>query len=463
MEDPQEHKLSGPSLTVVTKKEIETLKTRGRIGLVSLTVADTAIDFQLLATVLVNNYQTIKTLSVTHNETKLTHASPQSFQQFQLALYRCVNLNKLEFKHSGEHLDDNFNDPEFVLAIMKMATQSRLKVLHWNPEPVYQSKISDLQNHLSFPQSDQRLQNKRHECEYKLYQYRRALKLLPEIRKLLAERQNKPQKNVLIEIPDENNFYIELVTATILFHSSEMECLTIRMLNTAQYDPYLSHFDPFLMALSQCQNLRSFKLETFQGAFVGPQIEGLFQTISKLPLRALSFNKTYIGLIGFQCLAKMAEQTKLVEIDLTLSGLTCNKSVGFLAQFVRNATSLQSVSLGRSPMTLNWWQILNEASRSNFSRPTIAWQITHEEEMKAKMRIMQSCITFNVKELDEIESDSKEFNSEVVNIDQKFQTFVSGNRLFAFYGVSKHSEREKLINRSSGTPPKNYGMATPKP
>ncbi len=332
---------------------------------------------------MVNNHHTIKTLSVTHNETKLTHASPQSFQQFELALYRCINLDKLEFRHSGEHLDDNFNDPEFVLAVIKVATQSRLKVLHWNPEPVYQSKISDLQNHLnSFPQSDQRLQNKRHECEYKLYQYRRALKLLPEIRKLLEERQNKPQKNVLIEIPDENNFSIELVTATILFHSSEMECLTIRMLNTAQYDPYLSHFNPFLMALSQCQNLRSFKLETFQGAFVGAQIEGLFQTISKLPLRALSFNKTYIGLIGFQCLAKMAVQTKLVDIDLTLSGLTCKKSVELLAQFVRNATSLQRVSLGRSPMTLNWWQILVEASLSNFSRPAVAWQIQSRNHSK---------------------------------------------------------------------------------
>jgi hypothetical protein len=361
---------------------------------------------------------------------------------------------------------------QYVLTVIKVITQGVINVLDWNPEAGYQTKVSDLKKELSSSdKSDGRKTD--HASSYhftkqqlQLNQYQRAYKLLQEAKKLTEARQQSPKKNVVIEIPDEEAFDLNLITTTILYHSSVVESLTIRMLNTARHDPSLSSdFELFLNALSQCISLHTLKIETFQSAFWASSVQALFKTISKLPLKFLSFKKTYIGPVGFQCLAQMAEQNKLVEIDLTLSGLVYQTSAEFLAECV-SKTSLQRIILGKSPMTLKWWQMLTKARESNPARPKIEWQVSHEEEMKTKMRIMLNALAYD-QNITTIDDDYEQFSSEVVDIEQQLQTFVSDREsvtgLLAVYGDPTSDERKKLINKSSSAPSKSYGATTPRP
>lgn len=362
---------------------------------------------------------------------------------------------------------------QYVLTVIKVVTQGVIKILDWNPEAGYQTKVSDLKKELSSSdKSDGRKTD--HASSYhftkqqlQLNQYQRAYKLLQEAKKLAEARQQGPQKNVVIEIPDEEAFDLNLITTTILYHSSVVESLTIRMLNTARHDPSLSSdFELFSNALSQCQSLHTLKIETFQSAFWASAIQALFKTISKLPLKFLSFKKTYIGPVGFQCLAQMAKQNKLVEIDLTLSGLICQTSAKLLAECLSKNPSLQRIILGKSPMTLKWWQLLTKACESNPARPKIEWQVSHEEEMKTKMQIMLNALAYD-QNIISIDDDYEQFSLEVVDIEQQLLTFVcereSVNGSLAVYGNPTSDERKKLINTSSGTPSKSYGATTPRP
>lgn len=322
---------------------------------------------------------------------------------------------------------------EYLPYLIDVVTNvSTLKVLEWNPEVFHRNKAYYWINEHQYTAEHYRkllmgetldeLQAS-DAAKYKQEQDQACL-LLNEVQKFIEHRNGYRNMEVLIELPNERCVDFVLVGKTALLNRAVLQNLTIRMANIERHAPCIStrQFELFLEMLGQCQRLRSLKIEEFQNAFTPSMIRDLFKVLETLPIEDLSFSKTFIGPVGVQCLSSLCQKKKIGEIDLTLIGLIHRKSVEDLAKCIKASTSLRVITLGKSPLTIAWWQILADAARSNPNRPALQWQVTHEVAIKAKMEVLCTALYYGEEErfyARDISFD--EFCKEIVNIELQWR------------------------------------------
>lgn len=310
-----------------------------------------------------------------------------------------------------------------------------LKSLDWTPDGFYKNKayywINEYPNfseiyrkHVMGESLADLVASDKVKYEQELSEHNQACQLLQEVQKFINERNGTRKMEVIIELPDERSVDFTLIGSTALLHSAVLQNLTIRMSTIEKNAPFTSaqQFEVFLNMLGQCQRLRSLKIETFQNTFTPTMLKALFKVLETLPLETLSFNKTFIGPVGVECLISLCKQNKLVEVDFTLIGLIHKKSVEDLSRCIKTTTSLRTIMLGKSPLTLTWWQILSDAAASNRSHPELQWQVTNEEAMKGKMKVL--CMALHYDEEARYYARDitfEQFCAEIVNIEQRYQ------------------------------------------
>lgn len=318
--------------------------------------------------------------------------------------------------------------------IMVVTACSSLKCLDWTPDVFYKNKAFYwLNEHASYKEiyrqqlmgESLRDLQESDSAKYKreLSDQDQALRLLNEVQKFITARNSPRSMDVVIELQDERSVDFALIAAVISLHSRVIRNLTIRLQNIEKFAPSasLQKFELFLQMLGLCQGLRSLKIETFQNTFCPSMIRDLFKVLETLPLENLSFNKTFIGPIGVECLVSLCGNNKLAEIDLTLIGLIHKKCIDNLSKCLKSTTSLRTVMLGKSPLTLVWWQMLARAAQSNRNRPELQWQVTHEEAMKAKMYVLCTALHYGDDErLYARDVTFDQFCEEIVDIEQRW-------------------------------------------
>ncbi len=261
-----------------------------------------------------------------------------------------------------------------------------------------------------------------------LKSYQQAIVLLGELQKYLTDKRNhRPKMELILEIPDEEILNWHLISAHILLHAKVVQQFTIRLLNQER-STYLSDQSAtrFFGALRQCTHLRSFKMESFQEVFglCEKHIVELFKILQTFPIEILSFNRTYIGPAGIECLRPILRAGKITEIDLTLTAIVSVVSIRLLASGISACSSLKKVILGRSPLTLWWWEILHSAVQPHRNHPVLIFQFSSEEEMRVKMKVLCTGIQAYGKKGDERpRAIFEKFCQEIAGIKQQWEQF----------------------------------------
>ncbi len=202
------------------------------------------------------------------------------------------------------------------------------------------------------------------------------------------------QMQLTINIAHENNFDLKAIAEEISFHSRVLQELTIT-LNIVENSPRPSYNDvqKFAEAIRKCTKLRSCKIEDFFATFHKTHWQSIFYAITAASgLETISFRNTYLGPIGYRFAREtLCSLDKLTSVDLTQTAMVTYDDVEDLASLLALNTSLSKVILGKSPMTLEWWQMLNSALDRK-TPPTLVWEPSTQNEMQDQMRKICSAL-----------------------------------------------------------------------
>jgi RNA-binding protein YhbY len=206
---------------------------------------------------------------------------------------------------------------------------------------------------------------------------------------LLSKNPNRRlQMELIINIEHEDNFDLNAINEEIFFHSKVLQNLTIKI-NIQNNCPKLNYKDVqnFADAIAKSTKLRLLVVEGFVETFHKTHWQSIFDAMMKLPdLETLSFKNTYIGPVGYYFIREsLCPTNKIASLDLTLTGMISEDDAESLADLLRLTTSLKSVVLGKSPMTLKWWQLLS-SSLDRKNPPTLVWQPSSQKDMHNQMR-----------------------------------------------------------------------------
>lgn len=324
------------------------------------------------------------------------------WESFCDLLRKNQNVQKIDFRESTISLSA-------IHSLIDVITAPACTIMEitWTPKDFYSNEIDYLKARYAFAlprdysdphselntyglQLDAFKKTGKHD---KLKSYQQALSLLEQLQRFLTEkRAGRSKMDLEIEVPDEASLNWNLISAHILLHARAVQHLTIRILNQENGTPYLKDIAAvyFFNALKRCTRLRIFKIEKFQEAFCldDKYVVGLFEALQTLPIEKLSFNRTYIGPTGVESLKPIFKTGKITEIDLTLAAIVSESSVRTLAKSIASCDSLQKIILGRSPLTIAWWQMLDASVKNHRNPPALEWNITPEKEMDTKMQIL---------------------------------------------------------------------------
>lgn len=290
---------------------------------------------------------------------------------------------------------------------------------------------------------------------------------------LLSKKPNSDrrlQMALVINIEHEDNFDLNAINEEISFHSKVLQNLTIKI-NIKNICPKLKYQDvqKFAEAIGNCTKLRLLEIEGFLETFHKTHWQSIFDAMMKLvDLETMSFKKTYIGPVGYHFLRdSLCPTNKISSLDLTLTGMISEDDVESLADVIRLTTSLNRIVLGKSPMTLKWWQLLT-SSLERKNPPTLVWEHSSQNEMQIQMRII--CIALRKQGYTFAMNDSIYllglFLDETKNFDQGWRAFKSSHvesdasKLLSpmtFLASSALATGESQRTRPSG----NYGTCPP--
>lgn len=234
-----------------------------------------------------------------------------------------------------------------------------------------------------------------------------APNLITQLQEFIQEK-NKDQKltELKIMVIDENDLFIELIAGRILLHHGSLQKLSIKILNTNKRNPEIQErIDSLVAALKLCTQLQSFFLLNFQGTFSW-EIDKIVDAIASLPIKRLSFNKTYLGTRGIVSLKTMLEtNAHLKRLNLTLAGLMNGKCYKNLSVALNNNSSLQLLILGKSPMHSSWMIMLKEVVVQKIDKIQpgapkksplkINWDFSPAAVMEEKRQIMVTELLFS--------------------------------------------------------------------
>lgn len=362
--------------------------------------------------------------------------------KFSAALSKNRTLQKIDFGESALSL-------LAVTLLMRVITtpQCTITEIEWSPKDFYSNEqnrflayfnTSDRWAWRNYQEQlnahNERLNEfKQTGKHFNLNKFQEAQSLLQQLQNFLTEkRRHRPKTELVIEIPNEKRVIWEHVSGQILLHAKALQHLTVRFLNLETGCPILDGktAQVFLNALQQCKHLQTLNMENFMGVLFTLSEEhfvALFKILKDLPLKKLSFNRTYIGPVGIEHLKSILSAGKVTEIDLTFAAIVTESSVKELAQGISSCRSLQTVILGTSPLTLGWWQMLDNSVQHHPNRPALAWKPTDESVMSTKMEIFTACLPdYMVKDMAPSEGALRyiilnKFRREISGIEQKWE------------------------------------------
>lgn len=220
-----------------------------------------------------------------------------------------------------------------------------------------------------------------------------ACQQLDLLQNLIDERNKRRLKMELVfDISNENYLDLNYISGQVSLHSMVLQHLTIRI-NMEKACPALTHIEieNFVTSLKMCQRLRALRIENFQGTFHRYYWHQLMAAIAGLPqLQKLSFRKTYIGQVGMSLISDVLSNNQLETLDLTLCGMISFDDAEHLAHGITSNRSLKEVILDKTPLTLEWLGLLQNAAAQSKAKPNLTWQFTPKAEMQTKMRLMCS-------------------------------------------------------------------------
>ncbi len=224
--------------------------------------------------------------------------------------------------------------------------------------------------------------------------YRIAKDSFAELMVLIAERNDPTSKTELtISISNEYNFNLALLTARIARHTKSLRELNIIVGSIENDNPRFCNqdFTKFINTIRSCTQLCELKLEHLQGTFKGESMAALLRAVASLPrLQVLSLDKTYVGPAGMNVLAELMRKNIITRLVLSLSGFVNNYCFEVLATAIQSNTSLETLILGKSPMTAMWVQILTQGVRTrNSNTPLLlVWTASEKDTMESQMLAM---------------------------------------------------------------------------
>ncbi len=224
--------------------------------------------------------------------------------------------------------------------------------------------------------------------------YKIARVKFTELMAFIAERNDPtPKTSLSITISNEHHFDLELLAARIARHSKSLRELNIVVDSIEYYNPsFLDRsFTKFINTLRSCTQLCELKLEHLQGIFKGERIAALLRAVASLPrLQVLSLDKTYVGPASMNALAELMRKNIITRLVLALSGFVNNYCFEVLATAIQSNTSLETLILGKSPMTAMWLQILSQGVRArNSNTPlNLVWIASEKDTMESQMLAM---------------------------------------------------------------------------